>query len=61
MLKIIGMNLLANLVHIDKNSTINKVGNSKIIKIKMNAKTAKAKSKNLLELYLSTQNFKAGF
>lgn len=50
------MDLLeTDLVFISKDNTINKVGNSKAIRVKVGAKIAKSKSesKNLVKLFLT--------
>ena len=54
MLKTIGMHLLKAYPEIvNKNSTINGFGNSEVDKAKVNIKTAKSKSKNLVRPFLA--------
>lgn len=55
-----------NLVSIGKNCTVDKIGNSKINKVKVYAKMTKSKGKNMvnpffLKSQLSTQNLESNF
>lgn len=59
-LKITGIDLLiANLVYINANNSINEIGKSKTIIVKFNAKIAKAK--NLSKFQLFTECYRVGY
>ena len=59
MLRTIGVDpLVTNLILVDEDSTINKIGNSKVIEVKVGTKVAKSesKNKNLVKLFWLSPN-----